>query len=95
MSQIKYFTSVLDGNCEKYLISSFSNRFGRISTTLRFSASTIMLLYFSPPELPLNSSIERTSGSLAGLKATYLKYRAAVAPETLYCAPIFEAGTSS
>ena len=39
--------------------------------------------------------MERTSGSLVGLKETHLKYRIAVAPETLNCVPIFEADTVS
>lgn len=33
--------------------------------------------------------------AFVGLKETYLKYRIAVAPETLNCVPIFEADTVS
>ena len=39
--------------------------------------------------------MERTSGNLVSLKETHLKYRIAVAPETLNCVPIFEADTVS
>ena len=41
------------GNCEKYRIRSFSNRFGKMSITLCFSASTMILLYFLAPGITL------------------------------------------